>query len=89
MGEKSTWITDDVEGTRFYLEGIGNPNTTPQQKLQMIRKFKNSIAKRQAYWQNGYKENNADVKKYEKVYLTDINTKIRNLRMKEYLVCIN
>nr|DAD95282.1 MAG TPA: hypothetical protein [Podoviridae sp. ctsNK10]DAE50215.1 MAG TPA: hypothetical protein [Bacteriophage sp.]DAT92389.1 MAG TPA: hypothetical protein [Caudoviricetes sp.] len=29
MGEKSTWITDDVEGTRFYLEGIGNPNTTP------------------------------------------------------------
>lgn len=66
MGEKSTWITDDVEGTRFHLEGIGNPNTTPQQKLQMIRKFKNSIAERQAYWQKGYKENNADAKKYEK-----------------------
>ena len=66
MGEKSTWIADDVEGTRFHLEGIGNPNTTPQQKLQMIRKFKNSIAERQAYWQKGYKENNADVKKYEK-----------------------
>mgnify|MGYP004611199807 FL=1 len=29
MGEKSTWITDDVEGTRSYLEGIGNPNTSP------------------------------------------------------------
>lgn len=66
MGEKSTWITDDVEGTRFYLEGIGNPNTTPQQKLQMIKNFKNSIAERQSYWQKGFKENNADVKKYEK-----------------------
>lgn len=66
MGEKSTWITDDVEGTRFYLEGIGDPNTTPQQKLQMIKNFKNSIAERQAYWQNGFKENDADIKKYEK-----------------------
>lgn len=66
MGEKSTWITDDVEGTRFYLEGIGNPNTTPQQKLQMIKNFKNSIAERQAYWKKGYKENDVDVKKYEK-----------------------
>ena len=66
MGEKSTWIADDVEGTRFHLEGIGNPNTSPQQKLQMIKNFKNSIAERQAYWQKGYKENDADVKKYEK-----------------------
>ena len=65
MGEKSTWITDDVEGTRFYLEGIGNQNTTPYQKLQIIKNFKKSIAERQAYWKKGYKENNIDVKKYE------------------------
>ena len=52
----------------------------------MIRKFKNSIAKRQAYWQKGYKENNADVKKYRerlkepRTTLKEQNEELRNLK---------
>lgn len=64
MGEKSNWFVDDVEGVRYHLYGIGNSNMPIQTKLQQIKLFKDAIAERQAYWQKGYKENDADVKKF-------------------------
>lgn len=66
MGEKSTWFADDVEGVRYHLYGISNNNTPIQTKLQQIKQFKDAIAERQAYWSKGFKENDKDIKKYEK-----------------------